>query len=231
MRAWKPFPPQSQSLDVSILTPQECRTSLLSSPAKVQGEVPAQSRTPVSNLSALRMASHNSQERGTHQVASSNSPNPSALGILGWGFSDPLCNASSLSLSLALSFGPQFTSAPHRCPKSPHRAPGAAPPGPTSEHGASGQVKSRTGSAKWNPRGRQSPARPWELCSVNLIPAWEERSLQGPPLGPKSFPGQGAPCLEMRGTQPRSTRRESSPALLQRAGVGSQKAKLQNPRC
>ena len=45
-----------------------------------------------------------------------------------------------------------------------------------------------------------------------------------------SLPGQGAPCLEVRGAQPRSAVRDSFPALLPGRELGLRNHSPQNPR-
>lgn len=84
---------------------------------------------------------------------------------------------------------------PTAAPSIAHRAPGAAPPGPTREHGAPGQGQAGQGQADGILTGRQATARPaWELCSVYLTPAWEERAKHRPPRACTHSPAKAPPA-------------------------------------
>lgn len=91
----------------------------------------------------------------SHQISiflhlhASSSPSPSGLGILGMRIPKPSMErllANPLPLPPLLGLSLPLT--PAAALSLAHRAPGAAPPGPTSEHGAPGQGQDGPGQAK-----------------------------------------------------------------------------------
>lgn len=152
-----------------------------------------------------------------HSHASS-SPSPSGLGFLGLGI--PRCSVECLHtlLSPALSRGPQFTPESHRCLEShsPREQSGAFGTHARTWRAQAGS--SRAGSGEWNP---PRPSGYRESCLEALFRKPDTgvggARLVASALGLMSLWGQGAPCLEMKGMQPRSAVRGSSLTLLPRA--------------
>lgn len=147
----------------------------------------------------------------------------------GWGFPDPLWNTSSLSL--ASSPGSQFIPTPIAAPSLAHRTPGAAPPGPTREHGAPRQGPAGPGQASgilvavWPPRVRQGSSR-FRKPDTGVGGARPAESAPAPVVSPR--PRRPLPRGEGRAAQERRARQlPGTPAW---AGAGPQKSQPPEPQ-
>ena len=152
------------------------------------------------------------------------------MGTLRMGIPRSSGSASSLSLSPAPSPGPQFTPTPTAALSLAHRAPGAAPPGPTREHGAPGQGQAGPGQANgilvavWPPRVRQGSSR-FRKPDTGVGGARPAGSAPGPVVSPG--PRRPLPRGEGRAAQERRARK--LPCTPAWAAAGPQKTRPPEP--